>query len=65
MPFSIIGSTDDVLTHDGRTVKGRQYSWGVAEGKGSNAGHDETEQESNTRKMDFNDFALNHAHCEQ
>ncbi|KAG0317141.1 hypothetical protein BGZ97_005871 [Linnemannia gamsii] len=31
MPFSIIGSTDDVLTHDGRTVKGRQYSWGVAE----------------------------------
>ncbi|KAF9116587.1 hypothetical protein BGX27_001443 [Mortierella sp. AM989] len=31
MPFSIIGSTDDVLTGDGRTVKGRQYSWGVAE----------------------------------
>ncbi|KAF9437718.1 hypothetical protein BGZ76_011496 [Entomortierella beljakovae] len=31
MPFSIIGSTDDVLTADGRTVKGRQYSWGVAE----------------------------------
>jgi len=33
MPFSIIGSTDDVVTADGRTVKGRQYSWGVAEGK--------------------------------
>jgi hypothetical protein len=32
MPFSVIGSTDDVLTADGRTVKGRQYSWGVAEG---------------------------------
>ncbi|KAL0084130.1 putative septin [Phycomyces blakesleeanus] len=31
MPFSIIGSTDDVVTADGRTVKGRQYSWGVAE----------------------------------
>ncbi|KAK3806375.1 MAG: Septin-domain-containing protein [Benniella sp.] len=31
MPFSIIGSTDDVVTVDGRTVKGRQYSWGVAE----------------------------------
>ncbi|KAG0377829.1 hypothetical protein BGX24_005350 [Mortierella sp. AD032] len=31
MPFSVIGSTDDVLTSDGRTVKGRQYSWGVAE----------------------------------
>ncbi|KAK3814728.1 MAG: Septin-domain-containing protein [Linnemannia elongata] len=31
MPFSVIGSTDDVQTVDGRTVKGRQYSWGVAE----------------------------------
>lgn len=31
MPFSIIGSTQDVLTNDGRTVKGRQYLWGVAE----------------------------------
>lgn len=31
MPFSIIGSTDDVTTPDGRTVKGRQYLWGVAE----------------------------------
>ncbi|KAF9132976.1 hypothetical protein BG015_003636 [Linnemannia schmuckeri] len=31
MPFSVIGSTDDVVTVDGRTVKGRQYSWGVAE----------------------------------
>jgi len=33
MPFSIIGSTDDVQTADGRVVKGRQYSWGVAEGR--------------------------------
>lgn len=32
MPFSIIGSTEDVKTPDGRTVKGREYIWGVAEG---------------------------------
>ena len=32
MPFSIIGSTEDVTTVDGRTVKGREYLWGVAEG---------------------------------
>ena len=32
MPFSIIGSTQDVSTPDGRTVKGREYLWGVAEG---------------------------------
>jgi len=31
MPFAIIGSTQDVQTADGRTVKGRQYPWGVAE----------------------------------
>ncbi|KAI6008752.1 Septin-domain-containing protein [Pisolithus orientalis] len=31
MPFSIIGSTEDVRTLDGRTVKGREYLWGVAE----------------------------------
>ncbi|KAF8530113.1 Septin-domain-containing protein [Hysterangium stoloniferum] len=31
MPFSIIGSTEDVATPDGRTVKGRKYLWGVAE----------------------------------
>jgi cell division control protein 12 len=31
MPFSIIGSLQDVKTADGRTVKGRAYSWGVAE----------------------------------
>lgn len=31
MPFSIIGSIHDVQTADGRTVKGRAYSWGVAE----------------------------------
>lgn len=31
MPFAIIGSTEDVVTLDNRRVKGRQYSWGVAE----------------------------------
>lgn len=31
MPFSIIGSTQEVRTPDGRTVKGRDYMWGVAE----------------------------------
>ncbi|KAI8880813.1 putative septin [Backusella circina FSU 941] len=31
MPFSVIGSTQDVTTPDGRTVKGREYAWGVAE----------------------------------
>lgn len=33
MPFSIIGSTQDVVTPDGRTVKGREYLWGTAEGE--------------------------------
>lgn len=33
MPFSIIGSIDDVTTADGRVVKGREYLWGVAEGE--------------------------------
>lgn len=33
MPFSIIGSTQDVQTRDGRVVKGREYLWGVAEGE--------------------------------
>ena len=33
MPFSIIGSTEDVETPDGRVVKGRKYLWGVAEGR--------------------------------
>lgn len=33
MPYSIIGSVDDVTTPDGRTVKGREYLWGVAEGE--------------------------------
>lgn len=32
MPFSIIGSTEDVKSPDGRIVKGREYIWGVAEG---------------------------------
>jgi len=31
IPFSIIGSTEDVKTPDGRVVKGREYLWGVAE----------------------------------
>ena len=31
MPFAVIGSEKDVKTPDGRIVKGRQYSWGVAE----------------------------------
>ncbi|QSL64923.1 hypothetical protein MERGE_002227 [Pneumocystis wakefieldiae] len=31
MPFALIGSDRDVQTPDGRVVKGRQYSWGVAE----------------------------------
>jgi len=36
MPFSIIGSTEDVQTLDGRTVKGREYLWGVAEVENEN-----------------------------
>ena len=31
LPFSVIGSTEDVVTADNRKVKGRQYSWGCAE----------------------------------
>ncbi|ORY95503.1 Septin-domain-containing protein [Syncephalastrum racemosum] len=31
MPFSVIGSTEDVVTADQRRVKGRQYAWGCAE----------------------------------
>ena len=31
MPFAVIGSEKDVKTQDGRILKGRQYSWGVAE----------------------------------
>jgi cell division control protein 12 len=31
MPFSVIGSEKDVQTGDGHVVKGRQYSWGIAE----------------------------------
>lgn len=31
IPFSVIGSENDVETPDGRVVKGRQYLWGVAE----------------------------------
>jgi len=31
MPLSVIGSEKDVVTADGRTVRGRQYPWGVVE----------------------------------
>ena len=31
LPFAVIGSTEEVVTPDGRRVKGRQYSWGCAE----------------------------------
>jgi len=31
IPFAVIGSETDVSTADNRVVKGRQYSWGVAE----------------------------------
>ncbi|KAL5522192.1 SPN4 [Sanghuangporus sanghuang] len=36
VPFSIIGSTEDVKTPDGRIVKGREYLWGVAEVENEN-----------------------------
>ncbi|KAF8127208.1 Septin-domain-containing protein [Boletus edulis] len=36
IPFSIIGSTEDVQTPDGRHVKGREYLWGVAEVENEN-----------------------------
>ncbi|KAJ3482568.1 hypothetical protein NLI96_g6901 [Meripilus lineatus] len=36
MPFSIIGSTEDVTTADGRTIKGREYLWGIAEVENEN-----------------------------
>ena len=36
MPFSIIGSTKDVRTPDGRVVRGREYLWGVAEVENEN-----------------------------
>jgi len=36
IPFSIIGSTEDVKTPDGRVVKGREYGWGVAEVENEN-----------------------------
>lgn len=31
LPFAVIGSTQDVVTFDGRKVKGREYAWGIAE----------------------------------
>lgn len=36
MPFSVIGSTADVHTPDGRVVRGREYAWGVAEVENEN-----------------------------
>ncbi|KAI8979967.1 Septin-domain-containing protein [Pilobolus umbonatus] len=35
-PYAIIGSTQDVITADGRKVKGREYSWGIAEVENDN-----------------------------
>lgn len=32
LPFSIIGS-DEEITVNGRSVRGRQYPWGAVEGK--------------------------------
>ena len=31
MPFSVIGSTEECVSADGRRVFGRTYPWGVAE----------------------------------
>ena len=31
VPFAIVGSTTEIQTADGRTVRGRQYPWGVIE----------------------------------
>ncbi|CEP24318.1 CDC3 [Cyberlindnera jadinii] len=31
LPFAIVGSTTEIQTPDGRTVRGRQYPWGVIE----------------------------------
>ncbi|WFC99001.1 Septin spn4 [Malassezia yamatoensis] len=36
MPFSVIGSTQDVRTPDGRIVRGREYPWGVSEVENEN-----------------------------
>lgn len=36
MPFSVIGSTEDVRTPDGRVVRGREYPWGVSEVENEN-----------------------------
>ncbi|KAK7031290.1 Septin spn4 [Paramarasmius palmivorus] len=36
IPFSVIGSTEDVKNAEGRAVKGRQYLWGVAEVENEN-----------------------------
>jgi septin family protein len=33
MPFSVIGSEDNVKLGDGTQVRGRQYPWGVVQGK--------------------------------
>ncbi|KAG2196405.1 hypothetical protein INT46_011023 [Mucor plumbeus] len=35
-PFSVIGSTEIVQTSDGRKVRGREYSWGIAEVENDN-----------------------------
>jgi cell division control protein 12 len=33
MPFSVIGCSSEITTPDGRRVLGRQYKWGLAEGR--------------------------------
>lgn len=30
-PFAVVGSTQEIQTEDGRTVRGRQYPWGIIE----------------------------------
>ena len=57
MPFSIIGSTEDVQTADGRTVKGREYLWGVAEGTSQVPG-------TTFRASTFAFTVENEAHCD-
>ena len=32
MPFAVIGAEDEVVNSAGKKVRGRKYSWGVAEG---------------------------------
>lgn len=56
MPFSIIGSTQDVTTPDGRLVKGREYLWGVAEGRSDLRYHQTLTDQSAVENEDHCDF---------